>query len=105
MLPISINFLNQSRNLWQKYSIDFYNIAIVIWRHIATQTEYLCTVIEAAVSHDLPNELNFLQNYDEAKGLMKQRVDMPDKLMIYLSGLLTRIAEFSQRGEEILSKC
>jgi hypothetical protein len=48
---------------------------------LTVQTEYLCKVIETAVSHDLPNELNFLQNYDEAKGLMKQRVDMPDKLI------------------------
>ena len=72
---------------------------------LTAQTEYLCKVIETAVNIDLPNELNFLQNYDEAKGLMKQRVDMPDKLMIYLSGLFIRITEFSQRGEEILSKC
>ncbi len=48
---------------------------------LTIQTEYLCKVIETAVSYDLPNELNFLQNYDEAKGLMKQRVDMPDKLI------------------------
>ena len=48
---------------------------------LTIQTEYLCAVIEAAVTHDLPNELNFLENYDEAKGLMKQRVDMPDKLI------------------------
>jgi hypothetical protein len=48
---------------------------------LTKQTEYLCTVIDTAVSHDLPNELNFLQNYDDAKGLMKQRVDMPDKLI------------------------
>jgi len=48
---------------------------------LTSQTEYLCKVIETAVSHDLPNELNFLQNYDEAKELMKQRVDMPDKLI------------------------
>jgi hypothetical protein len=48
---------------------------------LTTQTEYLCKVIEASVSHDLPNELNFLQNYDEAKELMKQRIDMPDKLI------------------------
>jgi hypothetical protein len=48
---------------------------------LTAQTEYLCTVIEAAISHDLPNELNFLQNYDEAKELMKQRIDMPDKLI------------------------
>jgi hypothetical protein len=48
---------------------------------LTAQTEYLCKVIETVVSHDLPNELNFLQNYDEAKGLMKQRVDMPDKLI------------------------
>jgi hypothetical protein len=46
---------------------------------LTLQTEYLCKVIETAVSHDLPNELNFLQNYDEAKKLIKQRVDMPDK--------------------------
>jgi len=48
---------------------------------LTAQTEYLCKVIETAVNIDLPNELNFLQNYDEAKGLMKQRVDMPDKLI------------------------
>jgi len=48
---------------------------------LTAQTEYLCTVIETAISRDLPNELNFLQNYDEAKELMKQRVDMPDKLI------------------------
>jgi hypothetical protein len=48
---------------------------------LTAQTEYLCKVIETAVSHDLPNELNFLQYYDDAKGLMKQRVDMPDKLI------------------------
>ncbi|MCX6335589.1 MAG: Fic family protein [Bacteroidia bacterium] len=48
---------------------------------LTTQTEYLCKVIEASISYDLPNELNFLQNYDEAKELMKQRIDMPDKLI------------------------
>lgn len=48
---------------------------------LTLQTEYLCQVIETAVSQDLPNELIFLQNYDEAKGLMKQRIDMPDKLI------------------------
>ncbi len=48
---------------------------------LTTQTEYLCKVIEACISHDLTNELNFLQNYDEAKELMKQRIDMPDKLI------------------------
>ena len=48
---------------------------------LTSQTEYLCTVIKTAISQDLPNELDFLQNYDEAKELMKQRVDMPDKLI------------------------
>lgn len=48
---------------------------------LTIQTEYLCKVIETSVSQDLPNELNFLQNYDEAKGLMKQRIDMPDRLI------------------------
>jgi hypothetical protein len=48
---------------------------------LTTQTEYLCKVIGTAISQDLPNELNFLQNYDEAKELMKQRIDMPDKLI------------------------
>lgn len=48
---------------------------------LTAQTEYLFTVIKTVISMDLPNELNFLQNYDEAKELMKQRVDMPDKLI------------------------
>ena len=45
------------------------------------QTEYLFKVVETSVSRDLPDELVFLQNYDEAKRLLKQRVDMPDKLI------------------------
>lgn len=48
---------------------------------LTIQTEYLCKVIEASVSNDLPKELFFLQNYDEAKELMKQKIDMPDKLI------------------------
>ncbi|MCU0462604.1 MAG: Fic family protein [Bacteroidales bacterium] len=48
---------------------------------LTAQTEYLCSVIKTTISQDLPNELNFLQNYDEAKELMKQKVDMPDKLI------------------------
>jgi hypothetical protein len=48
---------------------------------LTAQTEYLCTVIKTAISQDLPNELNFLQNYDEVKELMMQKVDMPDKLI------------------------
>ncbi len=48
---------------------------------LTTQTEYLCKVIETAISQDLPNELDFLQNYDEAKEFMKQKIDMPDKLI------------------------
>jgi len=48
---------------------------------LTTQTEYLFKVIETAISQDLPNELNFLQNYDEAKELMKQSIDMPDRLI------------------------
>lgn len=48
---------------------------------LTIQTEYLCKAIETSISHDLTNELNFLQNYDEAKELMKKRIDMPDKLI------------------------
>lgn len=48
---------------------------------LTAQTEYLCAVIEAAIFQDLTNELNFLQNYNEAKELMKLRIDMPDKLI------------------------
>ena len=33
---------------------------------LTAQTEYICKVIETAISHDLPNELNFLQNYDKS---------------------------------------
>ena len=48
---------------------------------LTVQTEYLCKVIETSVSNDLPKELIFLQNYNEAKELMKQKVDMPDRLI------------------------
>ena len=62
---------------------------------LTAQTEYLCKVIETAVYHDLPDELIFLQNYDEARELMKQKVDMPDKLID-----LQRHLELLSRGEK-----
>ncbi|MDF1560108.1 MAG: Fic family protein [Bacteroidales bacterium] len=48
---------------------------------LTLQTEYLFKVVKTSVSRDLPDELVFLQYYDEAKRLIKQRVDMPDKLI------------------------
>jgi Fic/DOC family len=78
-----MNIIRYTKNQEQKLLILNASEIESYYRYpdLTTQTEYLCNVIEISVSHDLPNELNFLQNYDEAKELMKQKIDMPDKLI------------------------
>jgi len=52
------------------------------------QCVYLANIIEEALSLDIPDELLFLQRYDELKKTIQNHIDMPDRelnrLMIFL---------------------
>lgn len=43
------------------------------------QSVFLAQTIQATITHDMPQELAFLQRYDEAKRELQQIVDMPDR--------------------------
>jgi hypothetical protein len=55
---------------------------------LTEQAIYLLKTIHATLEHDMPEELLFLQRYDEAKRELQRIVDMPDKdinwMLIYL---------------------
>jgi hypothetical protein len=55
---------------------------------LTAQTIYLAEIIHATLNEDMPNELLFLQRYDEVKKEIQNIVDMPDKyinlMIIYL---------------------
>lgn len=46
---------------------------------LTNQCVYLAETIHATLQEDMPNELTFLQRYDEAKKSLQDIVDMPDR--------------------------
>jgi Fic/DOC family len=48
---------------------------------LTNQCVYLIGTIHATLSEDMPDELLFIQRYDEAKKELQRIVDMPDKLI------------------------
>ncbi len=46
---------------------------------LTTQSIYLAQTIQSTISHDLSEELHFLERYDELKGNLQNIIDMPDK--------------------------
>jgi hypothetical protein len=48
---------------------------------LTDQCIYLINTIHATLNEDMPEELLFIQRYDEAKKELQRIVDMPDKLL------------------------
>ena len=46
---------------------------------LTDQCIYLAQTIHATLEHDMPDELQLIQRYDEAKRVLQNVVDMPDK--------------------------
>ena len=66
---------------------------------------YLISTIHATLSEDMPNELLFIQRYDEAKKELQRIVDMPDKLLnIILTFLHQNNGIFPKRRREYFNK-
>lgn len=80
---------------------------------LTAQCAYLAHTIYASVTEDMPNELDFIQMYDELKSEIKNIVDMPDKhvnqLILFLhqnKGVMPkkRRKEFSKLTDEEINK-
>jgi hypothetical protein len=72
---------------------------------LTDQCIYLIQIVHATIAKDMPEELLFIQRYDEAKKELQRIVDMPDKL---LSTMLTFLHQnkgtFPKRRREYFSK-
>ena len=63
--------------------------------------EFLYSCVEHAVTFSLPNEINYLKSYDEAKSRIEQQFDMADKDLSLLIGFITQNnGTLSKRGRE-----
>ncbi len=66
---------------------------------------YLIQTIYATIAEDMPEELLFIQRYDEAKKELQRIVDMPDKLInMMLTFLHQNKGTFPKRRREYFSK-
>jgi len=66
---------------------------------------YLISTIHATLSEDMPDELLFIQRYDEAKKELQHIVDMPDKLInMMLTFLHQNKGVFPKRRREYFNK-
>jgi hypothetical protein len=69
------------------------------------QQTYLLKTIHATLDQDMPEELLFIQRYDEAKKELQRIVDMPDKLInSMLLFLHQNKGIFPKRRREVFAK-
>lgn len=72
---------------------------------LTKQCIYLLEIIHATLKEDMPNELTFLQRYDEAKKELQRIVDMPDRdINLMLIFLHQNGGTFPKRRREQFAK-
>ena len=72
---------------------------------LTEQCIYLIQTIDATVKEDMPDELQFLQRYDEVKKALQNTVDMPDKdINLMIVFLHQNKGIFPKRRREYFSK-
>lgn len=72
---------------------------------LTNQCIYLAEIIRATLEEDMPNELTFLQRFDEAKKSLQNIVDMPDKdISMMLIFLHQNNGVFPKRRRDHFSK-
>jgi len=72
---------------------------------LTDQCIYLAQTIHATLEHDMPDELQFIQRYDEAKRVLQNIVDMPDKdLNLMITFLHQNNGIFPKRRRERFAK-
>lgn len=65
--------------------------------------EYLFECVEKTIHTDFKNELNYLVNYDKAKSLLRDVVDMPDKkIHLFIQCVMQNRGHLSAKKKETL---
>lgn len=66
---------------------------------------YLAQTLHATLEQDMPDELQFIQRYDEVKRALQNIVDMPDKdLNLFITFLHQNKGVFPKRRRELFAK-
>jgi hypothetical protein len=60
-------------------------------------TEFLYDCVVTTIQHDLPNEIEYLARFDEAKGRIQDFIEMPD-------GMISSLVNFIRQNNGTLAK-
>ncbi len=66
----------------EKGNVEVLNDTSYLYRYFdaTRQSEYLLDRIERTVKYSLPAELTYIQRFDDAKKLISEKIDLPDRL-------------------------
>lgn len=91
---------------WQptdKGNVEVLNETINLYRYFdaTKQAEFLYRCIKETIEITLPEEVNYLKNYDEMKNFVKNYIDMPDRMVDLLIRFLNQEnGKFSKRARQ-----
>lgn len=86
-----------------KNNVDVLNETIDYYRYfdITKQVEFLYDCVQDTIDNIIPNEVNYLSNYDEMKGYLDNTYEMPDKTVDLLIRFLEQgNGQISKRARE-----
>jgi Fic family protein len=86
----------------EKGNVEVLNNTIDLYRYFdaTKQAEFLYDCVDQTIRKVLPEEIRYLQNYDQLKNEINQRFDMPDyKVSLLISFLEQNKGKFSQRAK------
>ena len=80
-------------------NIEVLNVTIDLYRYFdaTKQAEFLFACVEETVNKTLPEEVKYLEKYDQINNFIKNYIDMPDKIVDLL-------ITFLRQNEGVLSK-
>jgi hypothetical protein len=83
----------------EKGNIEVLNETINLYRYFdaTKQAEFLYDCVQETIEKTLPEEVSYLQKYDELKAFLNSYIDMPDRL-------ITLLIQFLNQGQGELSK-
>lgn len=85
-----------------KGNVEVLNNTIDLYRYFdaTRQAEFLYDSVDQTIRKVLPEEIRYLQNYDQLKNEINQRFDMPDyKVSLFIRFLEQNNSKFSQQAK------
>lgn len=85
-----------------KGNVEVLNNTIDLYRYFdaTRQAEFLYDSVDQTIRKVLPEEIRYLQNYDQLKNEINQRFDMPDyKVSLFIRFLEQNNGKFSQQAK------